>query len=76
MSESQRQQPPSSTRTAERVNETIGEAAARLERETENFIRYINDEVVPEVRRHSSRGLRTAAEKLREFADYLEHSRR
>lgn len=67
--------PPSSSR-AQRVNETIGEAAERLERETENFIRYINDEVVPEVRRHSSRGLRTAADKLRDFAEYLDkHSR-
>ncbi|MGH9523980.1 MAG: hypothetical protein ACRD3E_15770 [Terriglobales bacterium] len=54
------------------MNETIGEATQRLERETENFIRYINDEVVPEVRRHSSRGLRTAADKLREFAEFLD----
>lgn len=75
MNESQQRQPPSSSR--ERVTDSIGDAAQRLERETENFIRYINDEVVPEVRRHSSRGLRTAADKLREFAEYLDkHSRK
>jgi hypothetical protein len=59
-----------------RVNRTIEDAAQRLERETETFIRYINDEVVPEVRRHSSRGLRTAADKLRDFAEYLDKSSR
>jgi hypothetical protein len=68
----EKQRPPFSSQTTERVSETIGDAAARLERETENFIRYINNEVVPEVRRHSSRGLRTAADKLREFAEYLD----
>lgn len=70
MSERQRRSPSSSR--AQRVNDSIGEAAERLERETENFIRYINDEVVPEVRKHSSRGLRTAADKLRDFAEYLD----
>lgn len=67
--------PPSSSHS-KRVNDTIGEAANRLERETENFIRYINDEVVPEVRRHSSHGLRTAADKLRDFAEYLDKNSR
>jgi hypothetical protein len=37
---------------------------------------YLNDEVVPAVRAHSSKALRVAAGKLAEFADYLESQRR
>ena len=76
MSERQGRRPPISTRAGERVNRTIGEAAQLLEQETENFIRYINNEVVPEVRRHSSKGLRTASDKLRDFAEYLDRQGR
>ena len=77
MSETHQQRPPySSDSTGERVNRKIEEAARTLELETEKLIAYINNEVVPEVRKHSSRGLRTASEKLREFAEYLDkHSR-
>jgi hypothetical protein len=56
----------------ERVNQAIHEAASRLDRESEKLIAYINDEVVPAVRDHSSRGLRIAAEKLAKFADYMD----
>jgi len=56
----------------ERVNQAIHEAAERLDRESEKLIAYINDEVVPAVREHSSRGLRVAAEKLAKFADYMD----
>ena len=31
-----------------RVNKTIGEAADRLEKEIPEFIKYLNEEVVPE----------------------------
>jgi len=75
VSETHQQRPPySSDSTGERVNRKIEEAARTLEVETEKFIQYINNEVVPEVRKHSSRGLRTASEKLREFADFLERN--
>lgn len=77
MSETHPPQPSySSPTTGERVNRKIEEAAHTLEQETEKFVRYINDEVVPEVRKHSSRGLRTASEKLREFADFLDRNSR
>jgi len=36
------------------------------------FIKYLNDEVVPAVRQHSTKALRVASEKLSEFADYME----
>lgn len=58
-----------------RVNQAIHEAADRLDRESEKLITYLNDEVVPAVREHSSRGLRIAAEKLAKFADYMDEEK-
>jgi hypothetical protein len=55
-----------------RVSHTINEAAERLEKEIPEFIKYLNDEVVPAVRTHSTKALRTASQKLTEFADYME----
>ena len=54
----------------------LEEAARRLEQETEKIIRYLNDDVVPEVREHSSRGLRKASKELEKFADYLEETKK
>ncbi len=77
MSQSHQQRPPHSSHdTGERVNRKIEQAARTLELETERLIAYLNNEVVPEVRKHSSRGLRTASEKLRDFADYLDKNSR
>ncbi len=59
----------------ERMNRAIHDAADRLDRESEKLITYINDEVVPAVREHSSRGLRIAAEKLAKFADYMDQEK-
>ncbi len=56
-----------------RVGQTINEAAERLEKEIPEFIKYLNDEVVPAVRTQSTKALRTASQKLAEFADYMEH---
>ena len=50
-----------------RVGQTIGEAAERLEKEIPEFIKYLNDEVVPAVRTHSTKALRVASEKLAEL---------
>ena len=54
------------------VGQTINEAAQRLEKEIPELIKYLNDEVVPAVRTHSTKALRTASQKLAEFADYME----
>ena len=54
----------------------LGEAARRLEQETEKFLHYLNDEVVPQVREHSSRGLRKASKELEKFAAYLEQTQK
>jgi F0F1-type ATP synthase membrane subunit b/b' len=55
-----------------RVSRTIGDAAERLEKEIPEFIKYLNEEVVPAVRSHSTKALRAASRKLAEFADYME----
>ncbi|HTS34857.1 MAG TPA: hypothetical protein VMH04_04235 [Candidatus Solibacter sp.] len=55
-----------------RVSQTISSAADRLEKEIPEFIKYLNDEVVPAVRTHSTKALRVASQKLTEFADYME----
>ncbi len=55
-----------------RVSKTVAEAAERLEKEIPEFIKYLNDEVVPAMRTHSTKALRVASQKLSEFADYME----
>jgi F0F1-type ATP synthase membrane subunit b/b' len=57
-----------------RVNQRVAQAAERMEKETEEFIAYLNDEVVPAIRQHSTKALRIAAEKMSRLADYLEES--
>jgi hypothetical protein len=58
-----------------RFSRSVANIAETLEKETATLVVYLNDEVVPAVREHSSKALRTAAEKLTEFADYLEAQR-
>jgi hypothetical protein len=55
-----------------RASKTVGEAAERLEKDSAELIQYLNDEVVPAVRQHSTKALRAAAEKLAGLADYME----
>jgi F0F1-type ATP synthase membrane subunit b/b' len=57
---------------SQRVSQTINDAAERLEKEIPEFIKYLNDEVVPAVRSHSTKALRTASQKLNDLADYME----
>jgi hypothetical protein len=59
-----------------RLNRSVENIAETLEKETANMAVYINDEVIPAVRTHSSKALRTAARKLSQFADFLETQRR
>jgi hypothetical protein len=59
-----------------RVSKTVTEAAERLEKEIPEFIKYLNDEVVPSVRQHSTKALRAASQKMAEFADYMENVNR
>lgn len=53
----------------------LHETAGRVEEELRTFATYINDEVVPDVRRHSSDALRAAAEELHQLAQRLDDER-
>jgi hypothetical protein len=55
-----------------RVGKTMGEVANTLEKESAELINYLNDEVVPAVRQHSTKALRIAAEKLTRLANYMD----
>ena len=58
--------------TTSRVGKTVGETTERIEKEANDFIKYLNDEVVPAVRQHSTKALRIAAQKMQELANYME----
>jgi len=55
-----------------RINKSVAETATTVEKEAAELITYLNDEVVPAVREHSTKALRIAAEKLAHLADYME----
>jgi hypothetical protein len=55
----------------------LRDAATHLETDLKNVVKYINDEVVPGVRRNSSDALRTAAAELHKLASRMDdHARR
>jgi F0F1-type ATP synthase membrane subunit b/b' len=56
-------------------NRKVEEAAERLERESAEFVKYLNDEVVPAVRQHSTKALRVASEKLAALANYIDEQK-
>ncbi len=58
--------------TTARINRSVANIAEKLEKETADLVVYLNNAVVPAVRTHSSKALRTAADKLSKFAEYLE----
>jgi len=58
-----------------RVSRKVAEAAEKIEREIPEFINYLNNEVVPTVRQHSTSALRAASAKLTELADYMEQQK-
>jgi len=58
-----------------RLNQSIADVASNLEKESAELISYLNNEVVPAVRQHSTKALRIASEKLARMADYLDSHR-
>jgi hypothetical protein len=58
------------------MDDKLRDAAQKIETEVQRAIRYLNDEVVPQVRVQSSKGLREAAEQLRKLADQMDLHRR
>jgi hypothetical protein len=59
----------------ERLDDLLGGASARIEEEAQTLINYINDELVPAIRQHSTSALRTASQKLAEAADHMDSSK-
>jgi len=55
--------------------ERMSEAGNRIEDEVRRVIRYLNDEVVPEVRRNGSDALRSAAAEIERLADSMDRRR-
>lgn len=53
----------------------LQETATRVEEELRNLTAYINDEVVPDVRRYSSDALRSAASELHKLAQKMDDTR-
>ncbi len=54
----------------------LRDAAAHLETDLKNVVKYINDEVVPEVRQNGSEALRAAAAELHRLAQRIDdHAR-
>jgi hypothetical protein len=52
--------------------EKLHDAGTRVEEDLKRVIAYINDEVVPEVRKNGSAALRVAAEQLEKLAQKME----
>ncbi len=61
---------------ATQASDTIRSMSQELETEAARLIAYLNDKVVPQVRRSSSVALRVAADRLRSMAEQLEHGSR
>jgi hypothetical protein len=70
-------QDPASAKTrfedfGRKIDERFADGAPRVEEEIKKVITYLNDEVVPQVRQHSSQALRIAAEHLARLAEHLD----
>ena len=61
--------------TKSQWEQAIEDTAVKAETEVRRVIAYLNDEVVPEVRRDGSRALRTAANELVKLAERMEGRR-
>jgi hypothetical protein len=54
------------------IGQRIDEAIELIQMELRHTIAYVNDAIIPQVRRESIQGLRTAADTLRNLADRFE----
>jgi trans-2-enoyl-CoA reductase len=58
-----------------RWEQQLREAASRAEEELRRVVTYINDEVVPDIRRNGSQALRAAAVELQRLAQRMDDQR-
>ena len=54
----------------------IDETTRRMEDELRQFIKYLNDDVVPKIRTHGSQALRSAAQQLSRMADSMDDKKK
>ena len=66
--------PPGSAPGSGGVGRRIEEAVELIEMELRHTIAYVNDAVIPQVRRESISAMRTVEETLRNLADRVEQS--
>lgn len=59
-----------------KIDEHLGDTIPRVEEELRRVIAYLNEEVVPQVRRSSTDALTVASEKLAKLAEALERAKR
>ncbi len=60
---------------APHLNEKVAEVTAKIEKDAQELIAYLNSEVVPAIRTQSTKALRVASEKLNDLAAYIEQHR-
>ncbi|HEY0163321.1 MAG TPA: hypothetical protein VGB69_11625 [Edaphobacter sp.] len=53
-------------------DQQLKDAGARVEEEVREFIRYFNDDVVPDIRKNGSEALRAAAQELNRLAQRMD----
>ncbi|HEY0794328.1 MAG TPA: hypothetical protein VGD64_00970 [Acidisarcina sp.] len=58
-----------------KIDSQAGEALPRVEEEVKKVIAYLNDQVVPEVKKNSSEALRFASSHLARLAEHLDRRR-
>jgi hypothetical protein len=58
-----------------RWEQQLREAAARVEEDLRHVVTYINDEVVPDIRKNGSQALRAAAAELQKLAARMDERR-
>jgi hypothetical protein len=66
---------PSFENFGRKIDQEFGDAARKVEAESERVITYLNNEVVPAIRNNSSKALRAAAEQLHKLAEYMDRNR-
>ena len=57
------------------LEDRLRTAAGQVERDLRRLVSYVNDEVVPDVRRNGSVALRTAATELERLARHIDDAR-
>ncbi len=71
MTEPNKNPRPFST-AGQKLDDVLGDTTQRIEQEAQQLIKYINDELVPAIREHSTSALRIASEKLAQAAEHMD----